>query len=127
MTQQPFISIIIPVLNAQKWISPCLEALLLQDYPKDKFEIIVLDNGSTDQTMEITKKYPVKLLIKTKCNISALRNWGAAQARGEIFAFIDGWVMVCPARGHYLGRKDLGHFDRYQERNNRAYGLGPQR
>lgn len=90
MNQQPLISIIIPVLNAQQHIGSCLEALLLQDYPKDKFEIIVLDNGSSDKTVEIIKKYPVKLLIKTKCNISALRNGGAHQAQGDIFAFIDG-------------------------------------
>ncbi|MBF0511867.1 MAG: glycosyltransferase [Candidatus Omnitrophica bacterium] len=89
MTQQPFISIIIPVLNAQRYIGPCLEALLAQDYPKDKFEIIVLDNGSLDKTVDIIKKYPVKFVVKTRGTISALRNWGVKQARGNIFSFID--------------------------------------
>jgi len=89
MTQPFFVSIIIPVLNAQQYIGPCLEALRAQDYPKDRFEIIVLDNGSSDNTVDIIKRHPVKLLIKTQCNISTLRNWGVSQARGDIFAFID--------------------------------------
>ncbi len=94
MTQQPFISIIVPARNAQKYIGPCLESLLAQDYPKDRFEIIVLDNGSLDKTMEIVKSYPVRLLIKTDGNVSALRNWGAQRAQGEIYAFIDADCMA---------------------------------
>lgn len=89
MTQQPFISIIIPAFNAQKFIGTCLEVLLSQDYPKNKYEIIIIDNGSSDQTLDIVRTYPVKYFIKEKCNISSLRNWGANQALGEIFAFID--------------------------------------
>ena len=83
------VSIIIPVFNADKYINRCLSALQDLDYPKDKYEILIIDNGSSDQTVDIVKKYPVKLLIKIKCNISILRNWGANQAHGDIFAFID--------------------------------------
>ncbi len=83
------ISIIIPVFNAEKYIDACLSALRNLDYPKDQYEIIVADNGSTDNTLEIIKCYPVKLFIKPRVTISALRNFGSEKAKGEIFAFID--------------------------------------
>ena len=83
------ISIIIPVFNAEKYIDQCLSALQNLDYPKDKFEIIVVDNGSTDKTVEIAKKYPVELFVLPQVTISRLRNFGAAQAKGDILAFID--------------------------------------
>ncbi len=86
---QPFISIIIPVFNAQAYIGACLEALLVQDYQRNNYEIIVVDNGSLDETVSIVKKFPVQLLIKPNCTISALRNWGAKHAKGTVYAFID--------------------------------------
>ena len=104
MIQQSFISIIIPVLNAQAYIGACLEALLSQDYPKYKFEIIVVDNGSSDETLSIVKKYPVKLLTKINCNISSLRNWGAKHAKGDVFAFID---ADCIAPSNWLYEASL--------------------
>ncbi|MBF0503849.1 MAG: glycosyltransferase [Candidatus Omnitrophica bacterium] len=104
MTQNPFISIIIPARNAQKYIGLCLENLLSQDYPRDKYEIIIIDNASKDQTVDIIKKYPVKLHSKNNGNISKLRNWGALQAQGEIFAFID---ADCIAPKDWLSRASL--------------------
>lgn len=89
MEKVPFISIIVPVLNAENYIGLCLESLSLQEYPQDMYEIIVLDNGSIDNTVNIVNSYHVKLYIKTNCNVSALRNYGAKQAAGDIFAFID--------------------------------------
>ncbi len=84
-----FISVIIPALNSEKYIEKCLISLVSLDYPADKFEIIVVDNGSTDNTVEIAQKYNARVLIKRNCNISALRNLGAKFAKGEILAFID--------------------------------------
>ena len=53
-------SIIIRTKNEEKWIGKVLEVLMQQSY-KD-FEIIVVDSGSTDRTLEIVKKYPIKLI-----------------------------------------------------------------
>ncbi|MGH7489232.1 MAG: glycosyltransferase, partial [bacterium] len=84
------VSIVVPVLNGAKTISSCIEALLEQDYDKSLYEIIVVDNGSTDDTRAIAGRYPVILLLEESIRTSyAARNRGVAQARGEIVAFID--------------------------------------
>jgi len=85
----PLVSIIIPVFNAEKYIGQCLSALQALDYPKDRYEVLLIDNGSTDGTIEIIKKYPVRLFLLPKVTISRLRNAGAAKARGDILAFTD--------------------------------------
>lgn len=84
-----FISIIVPALNAEKYMNRCLESLVSLDYPKDRYEIIIVDNGSSDGTVGIVKKYGVQIFTKDHCTISALRNYGASCAKGEILAFID--------------------------------------
>jgi len=83
------VSIIIPVFNADKYIAQCLSALQNIEYSKDKYEIIVVDNGSTDKTSEIVRTYPVKFFVLPKVTISRLRNFGVSQAKGDILAFID--------------------------------------
>lgn len=87
------LSIIIPVLNEEKMIGRCLEALQQSYFSRLEFEIIVVDNGSTDRTLEIVHSFRQCLLIAIlHCpgvHISALRNLGAQSARGEILAFLD--------------------------------------
>lgn len=90
-----FISIVIPALNEEKYIGDCLRALTELDYPKDRYEIILVDNGSTDRTIEIAKQFEVQLVTKTGGTIGALRNYGANCARGDIIAFVDGDCRVC--------------------------------
>lgn len=89
-TSSPFVSVIVPVYNDTHRIGKCIESLLQQTYPHDKYEVIIIDNGSTDETREIIKKYPVKLLIEDKIQSSyAARNKGIKNARGEVIAFTD--------------------------------------
>ena len=90
MEKLPRISIIIPVYNRPQDIKACLDSLLRVDYPADKFEIIVVDDASTDETPDVVSRYPVDM-IKNKENRQApySRNLGAKMARGEILAFID--------------------------------------
>lgn len=86
----PMVSVVVPVYNDQHRIGTCLEGLLKQTYPGDKFEIIVVDNGSTDNTPDVAKKYPVELLFeKGRRSSYAARNKGVAASNGEIVAFID--------------------------------------
>lgn len=91
---QPFVSVIIPAFNSEKTLDSCLNAIALLNYPKDKIEVILIDNGSTDDTVDIAKKYDVKILIKPRINISALRNYGTKMAKGDIYAFTDSDCIV---------------------------------
>ncbi|MBI5393170.1 glycosyltransferase [Candidatus Woesearchaeota archaeon] len=92
---QPFISIIIPAYNAEKYIALVLEAISNQDYPKEKLEVIVVDDNSTDKTVEIAKSYEkrfhnFKLLIKEGIKGAAKStNMGIKEAKGEIVCSID--------------------------------------
>ena len=85
-----FISIVVPAFNSEKTIGKCLDSLLAQDYPEDSYEIIVIDNNSTDSTLDIIEKYPVlKFSEKNYQSAYAARNVGIKVSKGEIIAFID--------------------------------------
>ena len=56
------VSFLIPTLNAASVLEPCLKAIVDQNYPKDKIEIVVADGGSTDKTLIIAKKYGLKFI-----------------------------------------------------------------
>jgi len=86
----PFVSVIIPVYNGEKTIAACIESLLNQDYPKNRYEIIVVDNNSKDSTAKIVRKYTVKYLFENRIQSSyAARNTGIRHSKGEILAFTD--------------------------------------
>ncbi|HRY82213.1 MAG TPA: glycosyltransferase [Candidatus Moranbacteria bacterium] len=90
ITEKPFVSVIVPVYNDLERIKVCIECLLNQSYPKDKYEIIIIDNNSSDSTPEIIKKYPVKLLFEKEIQSSyAARNRGIRESKGEIIIFTD--------------------------------------
>jgi len=87
------LSVVIPALNEERFIGHCLSALERQTLSSDKFEVIVVDNGSTDRTREITVEFEPRLNLRVleaaKGNISALRNQGASVATGSFLAFLD--------------------------------------
>ena len=84
------ISVIVPFYNAEKYIADCIEALLKQRYPTDRYEILMVDNNSADRSAEIVKQFPrVKVLVAPKQGAYAARNRAIASARGEIIAFTD--------------------------------------
>ncbi len=88
------ISFIVPVLNDVKLIGRCLAHIRGQALPHD--EIIVVDNGSTDGTLEVVKQFRnVRLLDGTGLRVGALRNRGAATARNELLAFVDSDCLLC--------------------------------
>ncbi|MCB2183197.1 MAG: glycosyltransferase [Desulfobulbaceae bacterium] len=93
----PFVSIVIPVRNSPKRIANCIEHLLQQTYPKDRFEIIVVDNGSTDETADVIQEFPVKYLIETRAQSPyTARNKGIKAAIGDIIALIDANCFATP-------------------------------
>ena len=83
------VSVIIPVRDRENYIGACLESVLGQDIDKDLFEIIIVDNGSSDRTARIIHSYPVKYLYLKRPSISAARNLGINDSSAEYVAFID--------------------------------------
>lgn len=84
------ISVVIPLLNEERYVRDCVESLLSQTYPKNRFEVIVIDNGSCDSSYAIVQEYPqVKLLSESEPGSYAARNRGILEARGSVIAFID--------------------------------------
>ncbi|MDS1309934.1 glycosyltransferase [Marinobacter xiaoshiensis] len=96
MNDRPFCSVIIPAFNEEKDIETCLISLTNQTYPKDRFEIIVVDNGSTDKTKEIAATYADLVLDKPEGNVGAVRNFGITHASGEIIICTDADCVVPP-------------------------------
>lgn len=95
--RHPTVTVIIPALNAARRIGRLLDSLLQQEYPSDRIEVIVVDNGSTDETREIVSRYPVKLVQETRHrNPGSARNAGLAEVRSEIIAFIDADCLATP-------------------------------
>ena len=99
------ISIIIPALNEEKMIGRCLESLTRLAFARDRFEVLVVDNGSRDKTLTIADSFKdllnLKVLQRAGVRISALRNLGAHAAVGEILAFLD---ADCLAPADWLDR-----------------------
>jgi glycosyltransferase involved in cell wall biosynthesis len=96
MIDFPLVSIIVPMYNSSGYIEQCLNSLIGLDYPQEKKQIIVVDNGSSDGSTEIVKKIPVTLVSCPEGNISKVRNVGAKVAKGDFFAFVDSDCTVLP-------------------------------
>ncbi|MCB8942430.1 MAG: glycosyltransferase [Ardenticatenaceae bacterium] len=86
---QPFVSVIIPVFNDTDRLLICLQHLQNQTYPRDKYEIIVIDNGSTEPVKSCQLATTVVLLEELQVGSYQARNKGLAIAQGEVIAFTD--------------------------------------
>jgi glycosyltransferase involved in cell wall biosynthesis len=96
LKMSPLVSVIIPTFNRATLIARALESVLSQDYTP--IELIIVDDGSTDQTGEILQKYSAKIHYHYQGNsgVSAARNAGIRLSRGEFIAFLDSddwWVQ----------------------------------
>lgn len=88
--ESPLVSVIVPVRNGERWITGCLDALTSQSLPAEAFELIVVDNGSTDSTRRLVEPYPVTVIEeRVRRSPYAARNAGLARARGAVVAFTD--------------------------------------
>ncbi len=92
MKYKKHVSVIVPAYNAENCIEYCLKSLLNLNYPS--YEIIIVDNNSTDRTKEIIKKYPVNYLFENKRGSYSARNKGVKHATGEIICFTDSDCIV---------------------------------
>jgi glycosyltransferase involved in cell wall biosynthesis len=84
----PFVSVVIPTRNNVDVLDECLKSLRNQDYPKQRYEIIIADDHSTDRTVNIAKKYKVKI-VESDGPPGKQRNAGIAAAKGEIIGLTD--------------------------------------
>ena len=108
----PSVSIIIPAYNESAYIAGCIRSVLALDYPKNKLEIIVVDDGSTDGTAAIARSFCEKnphLRVWSKPNSGKAdsMNRAIARAKGEMVACLDADSYV----SHYSLRRMLAHFD----------------
>jgi succinoglycan biosynthesis protein ExoA len=92
----PFISVVIPVYNEERHIAECLDSVLAQDYPADRYEVIVADGGSNDRTRAIVEKFATQ-----HPNVGLIDNPGRMQAAGLNTA-------ILASRGAVIARQD-GH------------------
>jgi len=82
------ISVIIPAYNAHKTIQKCLEGVLSQK-TNNEYEVIVVDDGSSDDTVKIIEKFPVRLIKQKHQGPAKARNLGAKKSKGNIIIFTD--------------------------------------
>lgn len=97
--QTPFISIVVPAYNESELIEKCLDSLLKLDYPKNKLEIIVINDGSTDDTEAKAKNYEshgINVYTKENGGKGAALNYGIQKATGEFVATMDADSHVTP-------------------------------
>lgn len=86
----PFISVVVPHLNQAALLPRCLRSLAAQSYPRERVEVTVVDNGSTEMPHDIVERFPgVRLARETTPGPGPARNRGVALSRGDILAFID--------------------------------------
>lgn len=98
----PRISVVICTYNGGWIIRDCLDGLLELDYPN--YEVIVVDDGSTDNTSEIVQDYPFRLIMSENLGVSSARNTGLQAATGEIVAYTDDDARPDPHWLTYLAK-----------------------
>jgi glycosyltransferase involved in cell wall biosynthesis len=113
------ITVVVPAYNAAGVLGKCLQHLAEQDYPKDRYEVVVVDDGSTDATPEVVTEARRRLALQLRyvrqanAGRAAARNAGARVARSPVLLFLDADVWASPqllsahAR-HYVDGQRVG-------------------
>jgi glycosyltransferase involved in cell wall biosynthesis len=97
---QPFVSILVPVRNEERYIERCLYSIARQDYPRSRYEVLVIDGQSTDPTKQIVSRFAaesaidLRLLQNPRYITAAGLNIGLAEARGEVIVRVDGHATI---------------------------------
>jgi cellulose synthase/poly-beta-1,6-N-acetylglucosamine synthase-like glycosyltransferase len=95
-------SVIVPMRNEERRIGRCLRSLAAQDYPRDRFEVLVVDGDSTDGSCQVAEQVaretglPLRLLSNPRRSTPCGLNEGLAQAKGEVIARVDAHAEVSP-------------------------------
>jgi glycosyltransferase involved in cell wall biosynthesis len=104
----PFVSIAIITFNKKSTIEKCLTSLFSLDYPRSMYEVVVVDGGSTDGTLQLLRKFPVSIVTETQKCRGIARNDAVKNSEGEIVAFIDADCVATTSwlKDHVLIHKD---------------------
>jgi cellulose synthase/poly-beta-1,6-N-acetylglucosamine synthase-like glycosyltransferase len=107
----PRVSVVIPAYNAEATISECVSRVFESSY--EAVEVILVDDGSTDETLALAKRFPVRVVrSKGRLRAAAARNLGARAATGDLLFFIDTDVMLRPdSIERLVGRFGAGDVD----------------
>jgi len=92
-------SIIIPAKNEETNIAQCLDSINAVTFDHNRFEVVVVDNGSTDRTVDVANEKGAKVLVQPDLTISGLRNFGASRSSGTILVFLD---ADCTVQNNWL-------------------------
>jgi len=114
MNSSPAITVVIPAFNASTFLSETIQSVLSQTF--DDWELLVIDDGSTDSTAEVVKSYlqqddRVKLISQSNQGVSVARNIGIQHAKGQFIAFLD-------SDDRWLPNKLATHFKYFGEHSN---------
>lgn len=141
--ETPRYSVIVPAYQAAATLPACLAALAKQSVAPDAYEVIVVDDGSADETASVARAAGVTTIVQPHAGAATARNRGAAEARGDLLLFTDadcapveGWIetIVAPfgdpeiagAKGTYLSRQRsiVARFTQleYEDRYDRMLG-----
>jgi hypothetical protein len=96
MKDLPSVSIIVVNYNGKRFLEECFDSIFSLSYPKEKLEVILVDNGSTDGSLDLVKdKYPNVLIIQnTVNNYCKANNLGIASSKGKYVALLNNDVKV---------------------------------
>ena len=93
------LSIIIPVYNVEPFVEKCIRSCEAQDVPKDDYEIVVVNDGSKDNSLDVVNRVAnefenIRVLSQPNAGLSAARNTGMREAKGEYYMFVDSddWI-----------------------------------
>ena len=111
------VSVVIATYNRKELLTTCLRCLDAQDYPRDRFEVIVVDDGSTDGSAEMVRnwsaRYSLRCIAAGHQGPGPARNFGVAHALGDIIIFIDDdafaspWFIAEHVRSHRDARRPI--------------------
>ncbi len=119
------ISVVVVCYNAKATIEPCIISLAQQDYPNDYYEIVFVDNNSTDGTRQVIEEYAqnqsnIRIVINPVLGIAGSRNIGLEQAQYDYVAFTD---ADCRAPRNWLARLSAG-FERHRQKHENLVAVG---
>jgi len=117
---RPRISVVVPAVNEELYLGACLESLRRQDLDPDLFEVVVVDNNSTDATADVARSWGVAVVSEPRPGVCWARDAGTVQSRGEIVVSTDADTTFDPG---WLSRIDR----RFREQPELAAVVGPCR
>lgn len=105
MADSPLVTIVLPIRNEASYIARCLDAVVAQDYPREKIEIIIVDGQSDDGTREIATRYSsrdprIRLMDNPNRIVPTALNGAIRAARGEVIIRVDGHAVIAPDYVH---------------------------